>query len=148
MQFPFRSSILAPPRAKIKKAIAWKAKWERQKRKWQERERKIERDHTVRRSKSEQESSFMPKFKAIGAISETIVLTNTPTSRAPQLPLFPSPAVLSEHHHGGLGFLIYPGSYLNSRISASPPPSQFRPSPSALSVFQSFLWTRLEHDTR
>lgn len=47
------------------------------------------------------ECVLMPKFKAIGAISETIVLTSTPTShRATSSAQF------------GMGFLIYPGTEL------------------------------------
>lgn len=84
----------------------------------------------------------MPKSKAIGAISETIVLTNTPTSRAtatssPPFPPF-SRSTITAARLPYLPRELFKLSYLCQST-----PSQFRPpSPSALSVFQSFLRAR------
>lgn len=94
-----------------------------------------EKDRDTRERERESETDrdpLMPKFEAIGAISETIVLTSTPTSRR-----YPTTSSRPCSLGARTSLSVPVPSYLNSRISGSPPthPSpQFR-LPSALSVF-------------
>lgn len=103
------------------------------------RERDAGKTRLIPGEKSRQ-GPFMPKSKAIGAISETIVLTSTPTSRSPCNFLSPP---FTRSLRASLSAPV--PSYLNSRISASLPLSQFHP-PSAASSrcssrFYEYSWS-------